>query len=125
MRGLGKLPAHWTDSAFALHELKANGADRLVKLLCQVAHVIEADKLHAWNHRRKRCAVFFLVCGGQCAKRAAVEGVLQRQNAPFGLHVLRTVGPRVSTGQLERSFPGFSAAVGEKGAIRSEEHTYE
>src|SRR5262249_1266591 len=119
VRGLGKLPAHRTNPALTLDKFEANGADRGVKLAFKIGYIIELDKLHSGHHRRKRCAIFFLVRGSQSAESSAMEGMLQRQNPPFRFRTRSAVGPRIRTGQLKRSFPGFSAAVGKKGAVHT------
>src|ERR1051326_3065288 len=116
---LGKFTAYRPYAAFALDKLKADGADRGVEFAYKIGNVIEFHELHAWNDGSKGRAIFFLEIGGQRAKSAPVEGMFQRQNAPLRFRALRAAGPRISTGQLERSFPGFSAAVGEKSAVHT------
>src|SRR5437763_10632823 len=75
-----KLLADWTDAAFPLHELKANAAHGGVELAFQVGNIIKFYELDARHYGCKWRAVFFLVRGGHCAKRAAVKGMFQCQN---------------------------------------------
>src|SRR5579859_2350756 len=119
VRSIGKFLAYWTNAAFSLHKLKSNGANSGIKLAFQIGNIVELDKLHSGHNRRKRRAIFFFVSGGQRAKRPAVESMFQGQNPPLWLFAFSAIGLGVSARKFQRTFPGFSAAVGKECAVHA------
>ena len=107
------------DAAFALDGFDEDGADFIGKLCAQIGDVVEADKLHARNHRPERFAVFRLVSCRNGAERAAVKALLKGKELGADVDAFAAQQAGVGTGQLHGAFPGFGAGVGEEDAVQA------
>ena len=114
-----ELRADGIDAAFSLDRLQTHGAHAAIELPLQVVDVIEGDEPDAGQQRRKGMTILCLPGRGQRTKGAAVEGIFQSQNAPLRLVAVRVLSAGQGTGELERSFPGFGAAVAEKCLVQA------
>ena len=120
----GAIPKRFGDgmnAAFSLNRFDQNGADGVVELGFEVGDVVEADKLDARQQRREGQAIFFGGRDAHGAERAAVEGIVHRQDAVLWRGTRGEVGgsAAVETREFQRAFDGFRTAVGEKHAVHA------
>ena len=107
-----------TNAALALDGFDENRADFVRELRAQIGDIVEADKLHARNHRPERLAVLRLVRRRHRAEGAAVKALLQRQKLRADLLAFAAQQAGMGARQLQRAFPRFGAGVGEEDAIQ-------
>ena len=120
-RAIPELFTDRIDSAFALNGFEEDGADGVVKLGFEIGDVVEADEFDAGDERSKRKTIFFRGGDTDGAKGAAVERVLECQDAVLASRGAWRIGgsAAVEARELESAFDGFGAAVGEKHAVHA------
>src|SRR5207245_11545993 len=98
-----------------------DGTDGAVKLRFEIRHIVEAHEFGAGNHGCKGQAIFFRGGDADGAEGAAVERILQREEAvllrsrPGGFFRLACNKPS----QLHRTVNGFRTAIREEDAIET------
>ena len=102
------------DAAFALHAFNQNGDGRGRNRVARGGQIVERNVPEARRHRLEPFFDLVLAGGGDAGQRAAVKGIRRRQNFKPAFVVAEF--PR----QLEQTFVGLRAAVGEKTFARAD-----
>ena len=116
-RSVEKFAGQRTNAALALNGLDEDRAEFAGEFCFQVIDVVEADEFDPRHHRIEGLAVLVFPGGGDRAHGAAVEAVFEREELCAERRALFALQLCPGTGELERGFVGFGAAVGEEGAI--------